>query len=182
MELANWDITMNTSGRNGRLFCCLQLYYEIRWHMSYFYLFKMAGEKSSKEDVSESLKQCCESLASAAEALQKYASTSSPKVTTETTGNNQLKPLEEHRKLFDFKPSTTTTTTTTTRSSATTHGQRSPFYGGPSAKRQRTSSEKLFLPVRNTWTHKFFVFASNTVNEVPTSRQKVKHGLACRTW
>ena len=43
------------------------------------------------------------------EALQKYASTSSPKVTTETTGNNQLKALEEHRKLFGFKPSTTTT-------------------------------------------------------------------------
>ena len=58
---------MNTSGRNGRLFCCLQLYYEIRWHVSYFYLFKMAGEKSSTEkDVSESLKQCCESLAFAA--------------------------------------------------------------------------------------------------------------------
>ena len=43
------------------------------------------------------------------EALQKHASTSSPKVRTETTGNNQLKALEEHRKLFGFKPSTTTT-------------------------------------------------------------------------
>ena len=46
MEVANWDITMNTSGRNGRLFCCLQLYIEIRWHVSRvstlkdFFLFK----------------------------------------------------------------------------------------------------------------------------------------------
>ena len=118
-----------------------------------FLSFQNGGQKSSmQEDVSGSLKQCCESLASGTEGLQKYASTSLPRVTTETTGNNQLKSLEEHRKLLGFKPSTTTTT----RSSATTHGHRAPFYSRPSAERQRTSSEKLFIPVQNTWTHKFF--------------------------
>lgn len=128
---------------------------------------KMAGKDESEKNVSESLKQCVESLvASSAEALQKYASTSSPKVSTEIPGN------KEHRKLFGFKPSTTTT------SSASTHSRRSPFYGRPGAKRQRTSSEKVFIPVRNTWTHKFFLFASNTSKDVPTSRQKIQHGLA----
>ena len=32
--------------------------------------------------------------------------------------------------------------------------------------------------VRNTRTHKFFLLASNTISQVPTSREKIDHGVA----
>ena len=133
----------------------------------------MAAEGESK-NISESLQHCVKSLATAAEALQKYTSTSSPKVTTEIKKTNQLNPFEEHQKLFGFKPASTSSTGSA-KSGSAFHSRPSTSFG---VKRQKTSSGKIFVPVRNTWTHKFFLLANSSSRQVPTTREKIDHGLA----
>ncbi len=132
------------------------------------------SKMAAKGEEFESFKQCIKSLATAAEAFQRYTtsnSASSPNARCSQTSSpvtQSTKPnaLDEHRKLFGFKPSTSLSSFNC---------------GRPNAKRQRTekrSSGKIFVPVRNTWTHKFFLFSNNTSRQVPTLREKVQHGLA----
>ncbi len=112
----------------------------------------------------ESFKQCVKSLATSNCALSPNARCS--QTLSPVTQSTKPNALDEHRKLFGFKPSTSLSSFNC---------------GRPNAKRQRTekrSSGKIFVPVRNTWTHKFFLFSSNTSRQVPTSREKVQHRLA----
>ena len=75
--------------------------------------------------------------------------------------------LEEHRKLFGFKPPSHTISTFTSSVSLPS-----------SLKRLKNGSGKVFIPIRNTWTHKFFLCASSMCFQVPTTREKIEHGLA----
>lgn len=75
--------------------------------------------------------------------------------------------LEEHRKLFGFKPRTHTKPIFASSVSSPS-----------SVKRRKTGSGKVFSPVRNTWTHKFFLCASSRCTEVSTMREKIEHGQA----
>ena len=47
-----------------------------------------------------------------------------------------------------------------------------------SVKRFKNGSGKVSIPIRNTWTHKFFLCASSMCSQVPTTREKIQHGLA----
>ena len=65
--------------------------------------------------------------------------------------------LEEQRKLFGFKPQSHTISTFTSSVSLPSR-----------LKRLKNGSGKVFIPIRNTWTHKFFLCASSMCSQVPT--------------
>ena len=75
--------------------------------------------------------------------------------------------LEKHRKLFGFKPPSHSKSKFTSSVSSPSR-----------VKRFKNGSGKVFIPIRNTWTHKFFLCASSMCSQVPTTREKIEHGLA----
>ena len=126
-------------------------------------LSKIASLENGKAiQITECLTKCVSDLASAAEDLKKCTTTSGV-AAQNIVEAARPSPLEEHRKLFGFKPSTCTS---------------SVYRGSSQAKRRKPSNGKVFIPIRNTWTHKFFLLADKRCFKVPPSKDKIEHGLA----
>ena len=120
------------------------------------------------EEIAESLNKCVKTLATAAEALQNLRNGTGNQISeSRLTMVKRPIELEEHRKLFGFKPPS---------------HSKSKFISSVSSpssvKRFKNGSGKVFIPIRNTWTHKFFLCASSMGSQVPTTREKIEHGLA----
>ena len=100
---------------------------------------------ASSEEIAESLNKCVKNLATAAEALQNLRNGTGNQISeSRLTMVKRPTELEEHRKLFGFKsPSHSKSKFTSSVSSPS------------SVKRFKNGSGKVFIPIRNTWTHIF---------------------------
>ena len=122
---------------------------------------------AGSEEIAESLSKCIKNLATAAEAFQKLKGKIGSQKSERLRMVKRPTELKEHRKLFGFKPPSHTISTFTSSVSLPS-----------SLKRLKNGSGKVFIPIRNTWTHKFFLCASSMCSQVPTTREKIEHGLA----
>ena len=113
---------------------------------------------SGNEEIAESLNKGVKNLATAAEALQKLRNETGNQISERLTIVKRPTELEEHRKLFGFKPPSHTKSRFTSSVSSPS-----------SVKRFKNGSVKVFIPIRNTWTHKFFLCASSMCSQVPTT-------------
>ena len=122
---------------------------------------------SGSEEIAESLNKCVKNLATAAEAFQKLRNETGNQISERLTMVKRPTELEKHRKLFGFKPPSHTKSKFTSSVSSPS-----------SVKRFKNGSGKVFIPIRNTWIHKFFLCTSSMCSQVPTTREKIEHGLA----
>ena len=118
---------------------------------------------AGSEEIAESLNKCVKNLATAAEALQKLGNDTGNQISERLAMVKGPTQLEENRKLFGFKHPSHITSSVSSPSSV---------------KRFKHGGGKVFIPICNTWTHKFFLCGSSMCSQVPTTREKIEHRLA----
>ena len=94
---------------------------------------------SGSEEITESLNKCVENLATAAEALQKLTNENGNQISERPTMVKRPTELEEHRKLFGFKPPSHSKSKFTLSVSSPS-----------SVKRFKNGSGKVFISNRNS--------------------------------